>query len=138
MPRLRSTLAVAPVLAVLLLAGCQQETAKVEPVERQTETAIPRTADLVGLDPVQVEALLGPPELARTEPPAAVWQYRTESCVFDLFLFEDNPGALTVSESTARSRVGGTEVPDRCLAALVRRQAEQVAELPLSTVPRAR
>lgn len=123
--------------AMLTLAACQQEAAKVEPVERQTESAIPRTADLVGLDPTQLEALLGPPELARNEPPAAVWQYRTESCVFDLFLFDQAPNGLQVAESTARSRAGGTEVPDRCLAALVRRQADQVAELPPER-PRAR
>lgn len=125
------------IAALLTLTACQQETAKVEPVERRAESTIPRTADLVGLDPVQLEALLGPPELARSEPPAAVWQYRTESCVFDLFLFEEAAGRLQVAESTARRRVGGTEVPDRCLAALVRRHADQVAEMPLER-PRAR
>jgi hypothetical protein len=125
------------VASLLALGACQQETAKVEPVERQTERSIPVTADLVGLDTVQLEALLGPPELARVEPPAAVWQYRTESCVFDLFLFEESAAGLQVAETTARSRAGGTEVPDRCLAALVRRQADQVAQLPADR-PRAR
>ncbi len=46
-------------------------------------------ARLIGLDAAGLSGLLGPPELIRREPPAEVWQYRGESCVFDVFLYEE-------------------------------------------------
>lgn len=128
MPITRPALAVS---ALLLLTACQQETAGVETTQQMQQTVMPSVADLVGLDQPQIEALLGVPELIRREPPAAVLQYRTDNCVVDLFLYQE-ADRLRVTESTTRGRDGGTRQPDQCLAALVNRHANQVAELPES------
>ncbi len=80
----------------------------------RTETAAlppaPRIDDdparLMGLDAAGLAKLLGAPELLRREPPAEVWQYRGESCVFDVFLYEAAGGQrvtyLEARDATAR------------------------------------
>ena len=47
---------------------------------------------LVGLDDAGLEALLGKPAFRREDTPALVWQYRTDGCVFDIFLYTDGAG----------------------------------------------
>ncbi len=49
-------------------------------------------ARVMGLGAGQLTELLGQPELTRREPPAEIWQYRGESCVFDVFLYEEAAG----------------------------------------------
>ncbi len=80
----------------------------------QTKTAAlpsaPRIDDdparLMGLDATSLAKLLGAPDLLRREPPAEVWQYRGESCVFDVFLYEAAGGQrvtyLEARDATAR------------------------------------
>lgn len=51
--------------------------------------ALPGPERLAGLTAADVSALLGPPGFVRRDPPAEVWQYRTDSCVLDLFLYAD-------------------------------------------------
>ncbi len=46
---------------------------------------------LIGLDGAAVAALLGWPGFLRDEPPAQVWQYRSERCILDVFLYADGP-----------------------------------------------
>ena len=60
---------------------------------------------LVGLDFAGVIGLLGEPELRRREPPAEVWQYRNETCVVDLFFY--NEAGVTPSASTGQAAVVG-------------------------------
>jgi hypothetical protein len=43
---------------------------------------------LFGLDRTALSALLGEPALIRREAPAEIWQYRTATCVFDVFLYD--------------------------------------------------
>jgi hypothetical protein len=49
-------------------------------------------ARIMGLGAEQLTELLGRPELTRREPPAEIWQYRGQSCVFDVFLYEEAAG----------------------------------------------
>jgi hypothetical protein len=51
----------------------------------------PAIADLKGLAPEQVTALIGNPDLRRTDPPAEIWQYRSADCVLELYFY--NSGA---------------------------------------------
>lgn len=85
-------------------------------------------ATLIGLDPGGLESMLGAPELRRREPPAEMWQYRTEACVLDLYLFADGDDAQSVPavvDYAARARTaepdGGPVDPARCLGALAAR-----------------
>ena len=43
---------------------------------------------LYGLDAGSLGALLGEPSLVRNEAPAEIWQYRSKTCVFDIFLYQ--------------------------------------------------
>ncbi len=77
-------------------------------------------ATLDGLDAGRLTGLLGEPELRRQEPPAEVWQYRTDSCVLDVFLYTEG-GRLHVVHSEARPRTAtGSVDAGRCLGALAR------------------
>ena len=51
---------------------------------------------LAGAAPAGVIGLLGEPDLRRAEPPAEVWQYRTEACVADIYLVGSGGSARVV------------------------------------------
>ncbi|MCB9958974.1 MAG: hypothetical protein H6843_10260 [Rhodospirillaceae bacterium] len=92
--------------AALLLAACQtaggHRAVSVSP------------GDLEGAPPSNVLALLGEPELRRTEPPAEVWQYRTERCVADIYLRQDGAAQRVVYIET-RSPNAATVPAAGCL-----------------------
>ena len=69
---------------------------------------------LIGLSPNEVTAFMGQPELRRQEPPAEVWQYRTSTCVFDVYLYDN-----TVTYFEARHRRQGTVSAPGCLGQIV-------------------
>ena len=69
---------------------------------------------LMGLSPNEVTAMMGQPELRRQEPPAEVWQYRTSTCVFDVYLYDDR-----VTYFEARHRRQGTVSAPGCLGQIV-------------------
>ena len=62
---------------------------------------------LVGLAGAEVTATLGEPELRRVEHPAEVWQYRTDRCVLDLYLYDES-GRRQVVYVESRPRDGGS------------------------------
>ena len=75
---------------------------------------------LIGLAPQQVGEALGMPELQLSEPPAEVWQYRTSSCVFNLYIYDEEEGRRAV-HYTARSRSNGAVDAAHCLESIVER-----------------
>ena len=87
---------------LLALAGCQTAS-NGRPTVTVTE------ADINGAAPSGVIAALGEPELRRTEPPAEIWQYRTERCVADIYLSQSG-GATRVVYLETRS-LNATAVP---------------------------
>jgi hypothetical protein len=76
-------------------------------------------ARILGLDPDQVTEILGRPELMRREPPAEIWQYRGESCVFDVFLYEQ-AGLVRVTYLEARNESAEPIAERNCLNQLLR------------------
>jgi len=85
---------------------------------------------LIGLDAAGLEAMLGAPELKRREPPAEMWQYRTETCVLDLYLYPApgaGGGSPSVAQYATRARTadpaGGPVDAARCLGAVAARPA---------------
>ncbi len=105
---------IAFVCAAFLTAGCvtQQSAAPA------AEARIVNPQSLIGLSPDQVSDRLGTPELRRSEPPAEVWQYRTETCVVDLYLYDEN-GSLRVLTYQVRGRSGAAVRAERCVADVV-------------------
>ena len=81
--------------------------------------------ELMGMDPEMLEELLGRPELRRHEPPAEVWQYRAETCVFDLVLYSapDNDNSSRVTFFEARDRDAQPANAANCLDSLLRQRA---------------
>ena len=64
---------------------------------------MPELPALTGMDPAQLIALLGEPDLRRREPPAEFWQYRNADCVLDVFLYADGDH-YRVQRSETRNR----------------------------------
>lgn len=76
-------------------------------------------ARLMGLRAAEVDALLGPPDLVRREPPAEVRQYSAEDCVFDVFLY-DEAGSYRVTYIEARDLAAQRIAARPCLNRLLR------------------
>ncbi len=105
-------------VASLLIAGCTMAGGPFGAGAGPAAPADPNT--LIGLAPQQIGEALGVPELQRREPPAEVWQYRTTTCVFDLYLY-DQEGGLRAAHYEARSRTNGEVDPALCLGSVVER-----------------
>lgn len=74
---------------------------------------------LYGVDSAALDALLGQPSLIRNEAPAQIWQYRSRTCVFDVFLYEES-GGPRVSYIEARDDAAQRIEPRACLNELLR------------------
>jgi len=74
---------------------------------------------LLGLDKLRLDGLLGEPTLIRREAPAEIWQYETESCVLDVFLY-DTVGVLRVTYVEARDKEAQFLNPRGCLNRLLK------------------
>jgi hypothetical protein len=71
---------------------------------------------LVGMSREDVTELLGPPMFRRRETPAEIWQYRTQTCTLDLFLYKDaNSESYRVTHVEARGKNGAKVGPSDCL-----------------------
>ena len=103
-----------PACAAILLAGCVTQQA----VGPGVGAGSVDPQSLIGLSPGQVADTLGEPELRRPEPPAEVWQYRTETCVVDLYLYDED-GRLRVTTYQVRPRSNAVVQADRCVADVV-------------------
>ena len=113
------------VFTTALAAGCSPAGDGLMASGGDFEAADP--ASLIGLAPQQIGETLGLPELQRIEPPAEVWQYRTQSCVFDLYIY-DEEGDRRAVHYTARSRDNGEVDAGQCLGSIVERYRVAAAE----------
>ena len=76
-------------------------------------------ARILGLSPDKLTEMLGRPDLTRREPPAEIWQYRGETCVFDVFLYEE-AGSARVTYLEARDECAHPVAERNCLNQLLR------------------
>ncbi len=90
---------------------------------------IPTSEDLIGVDAIEAESMLGAATLKRTDHGSEMWQYRSDVCVLFVFLYPDDDGAMAVSYLTAGAAAAGGSVPDddACIAAAVRAAANAPA-----------
>lgn len=95
--------------------------AAVSPADVAAATpALPGPERLAGLTAPDLSALLGPPGFVRRDPPAEVWQYGTESCMLDLFLYADGAGQPPkVSYFEFRGRTVTGIAPGQCYQELL-------------------
>lgn len=98
-----------------------------EPVtpEPEPENEVPEppallASDIISLEPVEVQNLLGPVSLKRWEGEVQVMQFSGEHCVIDIYFYETAPGeAFEASYLNARSSSGTEVSSDACLASLL-------------------
>lgn len=95
---------------------------------------------LLGLDNDDLFDLIGSPSLEREEPPATIWQYRTPSCVVDIFLYADG-GENQVDHVEVRGRESNEVDEPKCFAAIIRdkdKTKAPVKDLPSPKKPAAK
>jgi hypothetical protein len=80
-----------------------------EPAPRTTTPLDP--AQLVGLNPAQLESFLGRPSSVREEPPATVWAYRAGPCSLEVFFF------MSVETKAMKALAYDLKPPQRSAAA---------------------
>ena len=120
---LRSSIAVLAFLLVqapILIAAC----ARIEPIGAPSRPAgLPRDVEeLRGLEASELAHRLGEPDFLREEPPAVLWQYRSEDCVLDLFLYRSGD-ALVVAYAETHERELVRVAQSDCYAEIVARRA---------------
>lgn len=75
----------------------------------------PEPKRLVGLRASEIQKMLGNPEFKRRDHPAEIWQYRRDTCMLDIFLYQekDSANGFKVNHVEARGKsiaeVSGTE-----------------------------
>jgi hypothetical protein len=112
--------AVAAAIAIVgALSACAAPNGAATSTTSSTDTLDNRHAPdinkLAGLKPSDVLAMLGNPDLRRTEPPAELWQYRAADCVLNLFFYDEaGDYRLTHIEAWQRSLASGGSAPARC------------------------
>jgi hypothetical protein len=117
--------------AAFLLSGCAAEPSAMRPVRPGPVkgSGLPPAALAFGGDPEaligreagEIRRALGPPQLVRRDAPAEIWQYRGESCVLDLFLYEE-ARTLRVAYLEARDEEAQAVSARSCLASVLAAQ----------------
>ena len=81
--------------------------------QRPAETPV-----LLGLLSRDVEGIFGRPRFVRRDGPAQIWQYGTEICTLNLFLFREGP-ALKVRHVEFRGRNADLATSGACEGSLI-------------------
>ena len=85
--------------------------------------APPEPGRLIGMGREEVAGLLGPPAFRRRDDPALVWQYRSATCILDVFLYRQG-----AAYSVAHFEVRGLSVVEvdqgACFLGLLRDRAK--------------
>ena len=86
-----------------------------------TTTRPPPNPDtLLGLEPRDVQAILGPVSLKRWEGDGQVMQFSNEQCVLDIYFYEASPGgAFQATYLSARTTNGAGTDTALCLGSLL-------------------
>ena len=85
------------------------------------ERTYPEPAALRGLDGGALSGLLGQPKFKRRDDPAEIWQYRTDNCALDFFLYRSKEDlAYRVRHVEARGRGQAPASAKDCLVALMK------------------
>ncbi len=100
------------------LAAIPKPTPKPKPAP---EKFYPPPSRLTGMSHYQVIGLLGKPKFKRQDDPALIWQYRTETCALDVFLYRTGDGPeYRVDYFEARNRKKGKVTAKDCFTALLK------------------
>ncbi len=73
----------------------------------------------MGYSEAGLEGLFGAPTFLRRDPPAELWQYHTDACVLDLFLYEDVAGSYLVDHIEFRETGHSASEKEDCLREII-------------------
>ncbi|MBC8339860.1 MAG: hypothetical protein ISR51_07080 [Rhodospirillales bacterium] len=92
------------------------------------EKNYPSPSRLSGMRQDQVIGLLGEPGFKRNDDPAQIWQYRTQACALDVFLYRTGDGTVyRVDHFEARNR-GNNQVSEKdCFVGLLKAHEQKRA-----------
>ncbi|NQV85370.1 MAG: hypothetical protein HQ494_16285 [Rhodospirillales bacterium] len=92
------------------------------------EKIYPAPSRLPGMNDKQVIVLLGEPKFERRDDPALIWQYRTQTCALDLFLYRSAAGAdYRVDHFETRNREPGAVSETDCFVGLLKAHEQRQA-----------
>jgi len=74
---------------------------------------------LIGLDGFDVEQALGKPDFIRKDSGVEIWQYRTDKCILDLFLYAGGGAHMQVSHTELRGHLPKTRAGIGCFRTIV-------------------
>jgi len=81
--------------------------------------------DLVGLGVSQLAERMGPPAFVRRDGPAEIWQYVSEGCVFDVYLYpQQSVPQVSYVEGRSRSPAGTIDT-GTCFRSVFQERASQ-------------
>ncbi|MBT3237491.1 MAG: hypothetical protein HOK06_03435 [Rhodospirillaceae bacterium] len=112
---------------VLALAACPAATQKTPTTATPiiTVTSPPARpallgSQLMGLDQSGLAALVGEPSFRRVDAPAELWQYRSDDCLLDVYLYrgEEKSSAHAVTHIAARRHDETAISADACVATM--------------------
>lgn len=90
------------------------------PAEITLPPALPDSGLLLGLEPRQMQDVLGAPGLVRREGAAQVMQFRDGDCVLDVTFYEESPGGAFRAEHLSSRKTDGAPItPQQCLAVIL-------------------
>lgn len=82
---------------------------------------LPKLDALQNLTGNQVRALLGTPSFMRSDSPAEMWQYRTDSCTLDLFLYKNvDTGVPSVAHYGIRLQLSHALTENECYESVIK------------------
>ena len=94
---------------------------KNSPARPELNRILPKLDALQNLTGNQVRALLGTPSFMRSDSPAEMWQYRTDSCTLDLFLYENlDTGIPSVAHYGIRLQLGQALTKTECYEIVIK------------------
>ncbi len=98
---------------MLMLAACAPAPPIVPATRAAPATERPTAlGEFTGMRATDLLALLGQPNLRRSDPPAELWQYRGTGCVLELYLYREGDALRVVhAETRGRSLTSGEGCP---------------------------
>jgi hypothetical protein len=74
---------------------------------------------LVGMSSRDIRQALGQPSFVRKDKGVEIWQYHSQTCILDLFLYESSTKKLTVDHSELRGSKRDSRVARNCFQTIL-------------------
>ena len=81
----------------------------------------PKLSSLMNLTGKQIHTLLGTPNFKRSDSPAKIWQYSSDNCTLDLFLYENLATSVhSVAHYETRLQTNRDHTKNECFVSIIK------------------